>query len=292
MKKQIIYTLLIVSLFAGCKKNDGPIPNGIKLERVPEPQIVKNGGSPVIDVLNVAGFSGKFDVSLFYPNDIPPAKLDVIVRKNNSIIKVFQTLTTFPQTLTINAAQLAALFGTPVALGDNYDIAADIYTQSGNKYEAYPAVGAANGTNITTPIGVSLSIRYSAVCAYNAALFPSGNYVVVKDEWGDYAAGEVTTVTQVDATHFKFSYKAAGGIPITIVVDPVTNITSVVKQVYGTLGYPPGWPYGPISAETTPSTDNVILPCSQTISLHLKHTVVIGGSIGSFGEYVIQLKKQ
>ena len=62
MKKSLLYILLATVIFAGCDKKDGPVPDEFKLERVPQPQIVKNGGSAAIDVTNLASFQGKFDV--------------------------------------------------------------------------------------------------------------------------------------------------------------------------------------------------------------------------------------
>src|SRR5690349_20327391 len=100
MKKNILYCLLLsVILFAGCKKDDGGVPKEIALERVPIPKVVKNGGSVSIDLTNLAGFQGIFNVGLYFPDDIPPAKFDVVVRKNNNNanVKLFQAnVTTFP----------------------------------------------------------------------------------------------------------------------------------------------------------------------------------------------------
>src|SRR5688572_32318917 len=45
-------------------------------------------------------------------------------------------VTTYPASYTITSAQIATLFGAPVALNDNYDISADVYTKDGKKFEA------------------------------------------------------------------------------------------------------------------------------------------------------------
>src|SRR5688572_3808930 len=159
MKKSLLYTLLAVMVLAGCDKNDGPVPDDVKLERVPQPQIAKNGGSAAIDVLNLGAFQGKFDVGLYFPEDIKPSKMDIVVRKNNNNnnIKLLQAdVTTFPTTFTITAAKLAELFGgVAVALNDNYDIGADVYAQSGKKYEAFPVTGVAYASGIASQPGAT-----------------------------------------------------------------------------------------------------------------------------------------
>jgi hypothetical protein len=173
-------------------------------------------------------------------------------------------------------------------LGDNYDIGVDIYTQSGNKYEAFPVTGAAYGsTGVANQPGFSPTIRYGAICAYNSSIY-QGNFKVTLDEWGDYAVGDIVPITQVSANQFSFTYPAAGPLPIIVTVNVLNNSTSVVKQVYGTLGYPPGWPYGPISCESVTSVDNAVLPCDQSWGVRLSHTVAAGG----FGSYTIKMKKQ
>src|SRR4030095_8734255 len=130
MRKNLLFYFLLAVLFIGCSKDDGPVPKAIGLERVPAPKITKDAtGSQAIDVLSLATFNAKVNVGLYFPDDIPPSKMDIVIRKNesNTNVKVFQAgLTTFPSTLTITAAQLATLFGAPVAVGDNYDIGADI----------------------------------------------------------------------------------------------------------------------------------------------------------------------
>ncbi len=292
MKKNIIFSLLVATtFFVGCTKDDGMLPKDIAVDEVPQPNLVINGGSAAIDLTNLASFQGKFDVKLLYPNDIQPAKMDVVIRKNNvnSNIKLFQAgITTFPTSLTITAAQIATLFGTAILLGDNYDIGVDIYTTSGNKYEAFPVTGAAYGsTGVANQPGFSPTIRYSAVCAYNASIY-QGNFRVTLDEWQDYSVGDIVVVTQVSPNQFSFMYPAAGPLPIIVTVNTLNNVTSVAKQVYGTLGYPPGWTFGPISCESVPSTDNAVLPCDQSFGVRLNHTV----AAGSFGSATIKMKKQ
>src|SRR6187399_3683403 len=136
MKIRKINILLAVSLvaviaFSGCSKDDGAIPKDIAIAAVPT--ITTNidaTGSAAINLLNLAAFSGKFKVDNYSPGTANPSKVDIVVRKwngasaNNANVKVFKTgITTFPSTFTVTAAEIVALFGVPIALGDNYDFA-------------------------------------------------------------------------------------------------------------------------------------------------------------------------
>jgi hypothetical protein len=289
MKKIIIFSLYFFSiavLLTSCKKDGGKIP---ELSTFPLPLVVKVANSDqVINAVTPNAFSGKFRVGLYYPNDAPPKKFDVVVIKNDNKanVKVIQAdVTTFPTELSITGTQLTTLFGAPIVLGDKFDIGVDITTFDGVKFEAFPVTGAAFAAGIAAQPGSSTFVRYEAVCKYSPETY-HGAFEVISDEWGDYAPGTIVQLTQVDATRFSFKYAAAGALPIVVTVNPITNAVTVPKQVYGT-GYPPGWTFGNISAESVPSQDNFVAPCAGTFSVRLKHTV----AAGSFGEYTIVLKK-
>ena len=290
MKKIIFYSLSLFSvavLFTACRKDtNGKIP---ELTRFPVPLIVKVAGSQqVISALAPDAFSGKFSVGLYFPNDAPPKKFDVVVIKNNdkTNVKVLKTdVTTFPTELTVTGLQLATLFGAPIVLGDKFDIGVDVTTYTGAKFEAFPVVGNSYAAGVAAQPGASTFVRYEAVCQYEPLAY-QGAFEVVTDEWGDYTPGTNVQLTMIDATHFSFKYLAADASPIVVTVNSITNAVSVAKQVYGT-GYPPGWPYGDISVESVPGVENFVAPCAGTFSVILKHTV----AAGSFGEYKIVLRK-
>jgi hypothetical protein len=290
MKKIIIFSLYLLSIatvFNACRKEDNPkLP---ALERFPLPQVVKVAGSDeVISAQDPDAFTGKFTVGLFFPDDIPPRSFDVVVIKNEdkTNVKVIQpNVTAYPTTITITGTELANLFGAPIVLGDKFDISVDITTITGAKFEAFPLTGNSYAAGIAAQPGASTFVRYEAVCQYNPEQY-QGNFEVVTDEWGDYPTGSIVPITMIDATHFSFKYGASNAQPIIVTVNPNTNAVTVAKQVYGS-GYPPGWPFGDISAESVPSVENFVAPCSGTFSVLLKHTV----AAGSFGEYKIVLRK-
>lgn len=290
MKKIIIFSLYffaVAALFTACtKEGNGKLP---ELSNFPLPLVVKVAGSEqVISAQNPDAFAGKFTVGLYFPNDAPPKKLDVVIIKNNdkTNVKVLKTdVTTFPTELTITGTQLATLFNAPVVLGDKFDIGVDVTTYTGAKFEAFPVTGASYAAGIAAQPGASTFVRYEAVCQYKPEDF-QGDFEVITDEWADYQPGDIVQLTQIDATHFSFNFLAADAQPIVVTVNPVTNAVTVPKQVYGS-GYPPGWTLGDISAESVASVDNFVAPCSGTFSVLLKHTV----AAGTIGEFKLVLKK-
>ena len=316
MKKSLLYIFLALTVLAGCDKNDGPVPDDVKLERVPQPQIVRNGGNVAIDVLNPASFQGKFDLAgVYFPSDVPPSKMDVVIRKNNnnSNVKVIQAgVTTYPTTLTLTSAQLATLFGAPVALGDNYEISADVYTQDGKKYEAFPNIPGVNrgwGSGIAGQPGASPSLIYSVICAYSPTLFgPIGStsaFEVLTDEWGDDPVNgwgppagyrPEVMVTVVDDTHLSFKSPVNGTSTIVLTVNPLTNAITFTNQPYGDfkvgpLQVDPGYPYGP--ATVSNRGPNSVSPCDLKINLAMTYNVSAGTfAMDASRGYFLVLKKK
>ena len=306
MKIRRINILLAVSLvafvaFSGCSKDDGAIPERVSIAAVPT--ITTNidpAGSQAIDLLNLASFSGKFKVDLYFPGTTPPTKVDIVVRKwngasaNNNNVKVYKAgVTTFPTTLTVTAAEIATLFGTPIVLGDTYDFAPDIYVGD-RKFEAFPVVGNGTGAGLNGQPFFSEFARFVAICAYDPNIY-QGNFVITKDLWGDTFIGQVVLFTKIDNTHFSFVYNpypqlATGTLlnatPIIVTVNPASNTPSVALQTVGT-----GWTYDgskPVQVQTTASTNNNLAPCAKTISLNLNWTQGNGSYTGA----VFQLVKQ
>ncbi|MBX3254954.1 MAG: hypothetical protein KF862_12500 [Chitinophagaceae bacterium] len=286
--KRILFFLSVLAgilLFASCdKERTGKIPT---LTEVPLPLILKDPGGDQSISANPDTFQAKFSVDIYFKEDTPPQKFDIVIMKNESKgnVKVFKAnVTSFPVSYEISGPELVELFGEPIVPGDKFDIGADVTTQDGQVYRAFPEGGVGYNANIGALAGASPAIRYAAPCKYVSEVY-EGKFVVVTDEWGDYAEGDVVPVTRIDDTHFSFKYADINAQPIIVEVDPEDNSTHVAKQVYGD-GYGAG--YGPISCETVASPLNIVDPCVGSFTVRLNHTV----SAGSFGEATITLKKQ
>jgi len=296
MKMRKINILLALSLgamiaFSGCTKDDGAIPKDIAIAAVPT--ITNNidpTGSQAINLLNLAAFSGKFKVDLYFPGTTPPSKVDIVVRKwngtaNNNNVKVFKAgVTTYPSSFTVSAAEIAALFGVPIALGDSYDFASDIYVGD-RKFEAFPTVGNGTGAGLNGQPFFSEFARFAAICAYDPAIY-QGDFVVVSDAFGELAAGTVVTLTTVTATSFKATYPNPAALPNppvpTFVVDVNTannNVTSTKQQI-GTNFYQYTNPAVQVASGS-------VAPCSKEVTMNITYTV----AQGSFGTFALKLKK-
>ncbi len=281
MRKIFLYTLLVIIAGVGCRKKDNPrIPD---FTRVPMPQITKDAGS----MLTISGtdpnsFSGKFTVDLYFKTDVPPAKFDIVIIKNGnkSLVKTVQAnVTSFPASVTITGAQLATLFGSAVVVGDKFDIGADVTTQAGQKFEAFPLTGVGYGSGVGTQGGASTSINYTAVCPFNINDFLGAATLSDPDFWGsDYPV--VVTLQGAD------TYKVSNWVEeptysVLIKVNAALLTVTIAKQVYGpTL---PTTPYTNPTVEGTGTID----ACKKQIVMSIANSV----TQGPFGTAITTLKK-
>lgn len=167
MKRIINIVTAIVIVLTGCSKDDGPIPENIGIEDVPAitTNLETGGTTATISFNNPGAFEGKIRVALYFADAKPPAKVDIVVRKNASVdnVKLYKAdIATLPSGFTVKAAELEALFGAPLELNDTYDFAPDIYVED-KKYEAWPAVGQGTGQGVRgmSSIGFGEYVRFS-----------------------------------------------------------------------------------------------------------------------------------
>ena len=305
MKIRKINILLAVSLgaviaFSGCRKDDGPIRDRVDIIAVPT--ITTNidaTGSAAINLLNLATFAGKFKVDQYFPGTPPPTKVDIVVRKwngaaaNNNNVKVYKAgVTSLPSTFTVTAAEIAALFGVPIALNDNYDFAPDIYVGD-RKFEAFPAVGNGTGAGLNGQPFFGEFVRYSAICLYDPELY-KGDFVVVSDAWADFTPGEIVTLTKIDNTKFSFldPYATPALKPIVVTVNVGNNTVSVPRQSVGTdWAWAVGTYTGAFVGTAGAATSSFVAPCDKTLYLNFNYGIDGGGTFGG-GPYLLVLRKK
>ena len=164
--KHIIIVIFIAALI-GCSKDDGAIPENIGIEDVPAitTNMESGGTTATIAFANQGAFEGKIKVALYFNDATPPAKVDVVVRKNGaaSSVKLFKAdVTSLPASFTIKAADIETLFGAALKVNDTYDFAPDIYVKE-KKYEAFPVTGVGSGSGVTgmNVIGFGEYVRFS-----------------------------------------------------------------------------------------------------------------------------------
>jgi hypothetical protein len=214
--------------------------------------------------------------------------VDIVVRKNgsNANVKVIKKdVTTLPYSLTVTSADIAALFGVAVALGDTYDFAPDLYVGV-NKFEAFPPTGLGNGPGIIAYPLYSDFARFAAICAYDPAIY-EGDFVVVSDAFGDFSPGEIVKFTKISNSSFSFiNPYVTSPLPIIVNINTLNNQATITKQKVGNAFV---WAsYTNPNMAVAASSTSVVAPCSKTITLAVAYTVDQGG----FGTFNLVLKKK
>jgi hypothetical protein len=288
MKRSHIFLFLAALVFiGGCRKEDNTkIPT---LSRVPLPLITRDASKDlIISAQDPTAFAGRFTIDTYFKSDVLPKKFDVVVVKNgdNANVKtILADVTSYPTTIDITGQQLMDLFGEPIVLSDKFEFGANVTTQDGKVYEAFPTVGVGYGSGIGNQVGASTSVRYEAVCTFTAADY-AGDFEVVTDEWGDYAPGTVIPVTVIDDTHLSFQYATDNPKDIIVEVNTASNETSVAPQIYGDYN---AFGITDIQCESVAgSPDNFVAPCDGILSVKLHHF----DASGNYGNYIITLKKK
>ncbi len=270
-----------------CKKNDGATP--VPLSKVAIPKFTKKSGDPAINVLQPDKFSATFEIAMLFPQDEKPSKFDVVVIKNGdkANVKLLKAgITLYPSTVSITGNDIKSLFGSFAALGDSYDIGADVYMADGKKWDAFPRYGLGYGSGVSNITGSIVSLQYAAICAYDPDVY-AGDFEVVSDEWDDYKKGNVITLTKVDAISFSFiNTHAIDPKPFIVKVNALDNSLTAAKQIVGSL-----WDYDD-PKYTNPFmlvAEGNVKPCDKTLTLKISY----GSNAGSWpGGFNLVLKKK
>ncbi len=291
MKKIVLYSLLPL-LFVACRKDDNAkIP---ELGRVPVMKLVAVANSDgSIDVAgNPATFKANFDVSMLFPEDLPPQKVDVVVRKNGAgAVKVIKTdVSTYPANVQVTGQQLIDLFG-PIVLNDFFDFGTDLYLTNGQKIEAFPATGTQySGGTVNIPTS-SPTLRYGAICRYDPDLY-EGSFRAA-DAFGD-ADGAVIVLTKVDNTHFSFTYPSAlNPNPIIVTVNVGNNNVTIPLTTIGS-NWSPAFGYPNTATYVNPSINSAtgtVAPCDRKVTLNIQWGSNAGTLQFGGGPYSLVLTK-
>jgi hypothetical protein len=156
--------------------------------------------------------------------------------------------------------------------------------QTGQYFEAFPLVGLPYGSNVNQQSGgINLTIRYAALCVFDAATF-AGDFEVVQDDWADYEPGDIVHISAVDDTHISFNYAAPDAPQIVVAVDPTSNATSVAKQFIGDYGDGGNYNIQTVDGDA----GNFVAPCDGELSLTL--TFFDGANELGAGKLIFQKK--
>lgn len=260
-------TLLAVfaTIFSSCQKDeaDPPPPD----PRFPLPLITKDTtADEFISGKDPAGFLGKFVVDMNYGAAVTAQKVDVVVIRNDNkanVKTIKANVTSFPASIQVTGTELATLFDSTIKLGDKFEIAADVTTKDGKKFEAFPTTGSPYGADTATLPGSSFSVVYVADCKFNAADF-DGNYTILTNTW-DYKVGDLVKVGPGGGDTILITawpHPDVGGYirwPMIVIVDPVTYAVTIPFQSVGEYA---GGPSHLIDGGT-----GTVSPCGDKITL-------------------------
>lgn len=282
--------LLSLVVVTACRKSDNAtMPDGIVY--LNQPQITKVSGAPAILDTDPMSFAAKIKLDLYFKDSNKPDYLDLVVVKNGDTknAKVIQSnITNYPAEFEISGTMLSQLFGGTIVSGDNFDFGAN-YIVGGKTYVAFPeGGGSAYGAGVASQAGASPTVRYSAICGFDVDDFiGDGKFEITVDAWADFGVGTQVRLVKVDDSSIAFKYDDyyPGFKDIVLKVNTGDNTVTVTKQTVGDYG---SWPYGIFSVESGGGgTANYVNPCNGVVRVNLGYTV----AAGSFGSYVLQLKK-
>jgi hypothetical protein len=297
MKKFLSIALIaIIAIVAGCSKDENPrLPEGIV--DLPLPLLVQDTAATSNTLIQeVADFSSKFSVQLYWPEGRKPKKFDIVVARNGEYdaekIKVLKAdVSTFPTEVSVTGPQLATLFGiqeSDIVPGDKFEIRANITLNNGTVLPGFIPDGldsagkkfpiAPYGTDVSTFPGSNLTITYRVVCPLELDDFVGTFTLTDPDFWEDSYPVQVTREgDDLIITGFVQSPSAK----VRLKVKQSAQTITVPKQAY--LATLPGTPYHNPSV----AGSGVVDACNTKITLSLENTV----DEGSFGASTVTLEK-
>ena len=281
--RTICCLLFFCALINGCLKNDNPkVPGFIT---VPIPLLTLDPGSDnKISGLTPEAFVATFTIDVYFKNGERPKYLDLVVVKNHDPSNrktLLANITQLPAKYSVTGRDLIDLFGEPILPGDIFELSTDVTTQSGFKFEAFPSqAGTSFAPGIYNMPGSSPILTFAAPCPFDIDLY-KGDFVIERDDWGDYEPGDDIAITIIDDTHISFKYKADDAAPIIMEIDPQTNAVSIQKQLYGSYNDDDYF------AESIPGDESTVDPCTSTISVNIRHS----SSIATLDGVIVMKRK-
>ncbi len=191
--------------------------------------------------------------------------------------------------LSTTHAEIAAKLGlTSGALipGTVFYLYNELITKDGKTFSSINT----SSTDLETQFAFNTAMNWRAtvICAFDTAPFDNKTFIVVRDDWEDFAPGSEVTVilgpstnqiTVVDVFPTSDAHK-----DLVITVSPASGVATVPKYTYG--AYSTG---GTQYTAATTGSSNFVFACTETIDLLLNH-VSVGGS--NFGNFRLILKKK
>jgi hypothetical protein len=192
-------------------------------------------------------------------------------------------------TLSVTNAQIATALGlTPGSLapGSIFYLWNQAITKDGRRFGSYNNSAA----DLESQVEFNVAFRWTAtvVCPFSPAPFDNQTYVIMRDDWEDFAVGDEVQVRLGPGAN---QITLVGVFPtvdahqdLVLNVDPASGSATAARYTYG--AYSVG---GTKYTAATAGTGNFVFACTQTIDVTLNH-MSVGGT--NFGNLKLILKKK
>ena len=188
--------------------------------------------------------------------------------------------------LKVTATELATGLGiAPAALktGSPYTFYNELILKDGRIFNPANTNGAFQGIS---NYNMAMTWQAVVVCPYVPPM--AGTYKVIQDDWADWGAGDLVTVTDVPGNKLDLSAVWPNPIygsvvtPLVISLDPATGAATIpANLVFGN--------YGSYNAKTLSGSSGYVFSCTGTVTLVIH---VDAGPFGDQGFLKLILKKQ
>lgn len=291
MRKILITLLLVASvgvvLFSCEKKTDAA---DFSNNSVGAYVTLVSKGNLILDYGNLATTAADITVKQ-YGSAIDKIKVYATEGLTNLDKTKWKAVKEFPynggdQQLKVTAVELAAGLGIPTTAlktGSPYTFYNELILKDGRIFNPANTNSAYQGIS---NYNMAMTWQAVVVCPYVAPM--AGTYKVIQDDWADWAAGDLVTVSDVAGNKLDLSAvwpnPAYGSVvtPLVISLDPATGAATIpTNLVFGN--------YGSYNAKTLSGSSGYVFSCTGTVTLVIH---VDAGPFGDQGFLKLILKKQ
>lgn len=227
-------------------------------------------------------FKAKFEVSLYYPKDVPTdARLVMIKNADAKNIKVFkESVTTFPTTIELTYDEIVSQFGT-IELGDKIELGLDIKMGSTWHLAFGPDGSSTVAPDAEDLNGSTPTVSFKKVCPLVLDDFVGTVSITDANLYGGTYKAEIVKNSETELEIRGFIEEAAPSGIVKLTINPKDHSVAVSKQVF-IIGDVWDWGYHNMACVGKGTID----ACNGAINLSLTVSV----DEGTFGTWPMTIK--
>lgn len=163
-------------------------------------------------------------------------------------------------------------------------VGSDVYLEGDEK--VFLTLSSDNSSGLPSTKTIEITIKNVGGCPEYVHNDYVGTYIVVSDEWADWAAGTEIEVENVGANVLSFKYNCgANALPIILNINPATFEISGSKQEYCSYELPPLTKFFGDIVEAS----SIVNTCEKALIVTIAHSDANGSAYGS-GAIVLKKK--